>query len=318
MALDVRCVLGAHHRVDDEAGLVGPAAVEGRLAGPGAAGDGVHGQSVVADVEQQLERGLEDLVLAVTLDAGSSPGDGRLRARGSPVIVCMWDETKPFRFIEHRTEPGPTEIHSRWSSNSWPSGRGLLAAFASVPVSGVTSGGTGGSASGRSSGPGVAGVEGAATAGAGVGAASCRCRASACSSPWESSGWASWRGPSSTAARIRRRCPGCVPEPVAAAGVRRHRPAGHRLDGGDAGHARDHHGEAGERDLAPGQVPAARRAIGGLVDGSARSGPGLRPRAAALRDGARQGVRDEGGLAHALGGTTWRRRGAPERPGVRR
>ena len=63
--------LGAGHRVDDEALLGAPPPVEGGLAGAGQLGDGVHREPVVADLEEQLDGRVEDLLLAVAFDAGA-------------------------------------------------------------------------------------------------------------------------------------------------------------------------------------------------------------------------------------------------------
>ncbi len=165
------------------------------------------------------------------------------------------------RFVSSsiRTEPGPTEIHSRWSSNSWPSGPGLLRRSRRCrgPVSRPEA--PKGSVSGRSSvraWPASRARDGGCRCRRGLGARVGRRRARLGGS----------RLGGLPGVLLRRLLPGSDDaaqgraRAVAASGVRRHRPAGDRLDGGDAGHARDHHGEAGQRDLAPGQVPAARRA----------------------------------------------------------
>ena len=68
-------------RVDDEIALVRPPAIEGGLRGACRGGDGVEGQSVVADVAQHVDRCLEELLLAVTGDpraAGRGARDGHI------------------------------------------------------------------------------------------------------------------------------------------------------------------------------------------------------------------------------------------------
>ena len=79
--------------------LLGPAAVERGLARLGLGGDGVHGQPVVADPAEQVERGVEDLRLALALDAGAAR---TVRfGRFMVVLPLHMDETKRFRFIRN-------------------------------------------------------------------------------------------------------------------------------------------------------------------------------------------------------------------------
>ena len=76
--------------VDDEVDLARPAAVEGGLRRLGRAGDGVEVEPVVAHVGQRLERGLEDLPLAVALDAGTGARRfGRLLGSLGAVVVLV-------------------------------------------------------------------------------------------------------------------------------------------------------------------------------------------------------------------------------------
>ena len=79
----LRGALGREQGVDDEADLAVPAAVERRLGGLGPGRHGVHREPVVADVAEHLEGGVEDLLLAVTLDPRSGDrglGTGVMRA----------------------------------------------------------------------------------------------------------------------------------------------------------------------------------------------------------------------------------------------
>jgi hypothetical protein len=56
------------HGVDDQLGLSLPTPVERGLARPSLAGDGVEGELVVADVDEQPDGRVEDLLLALTGD----------------------------------------------------------------------------------------------------------------------------------------------------------------------------------------------------------------------------------------------------------
>ena len=95
-------LLGLQDRVDDQRGLGGPAPVEGGLAGLRLGGDGVHGHPVVADLGEQVERGVEDLRLALALDAGAGAGGLPGLRHGGPRRLVHMDETKRFRFIRER------------------------------------------------------------------------------------------------------------------------------------------------------------------------------------------------------------------------
>src|SRR5262249_1227273 len=68
-------------RLDHERELRGPAPVDRRLPDPGAARDPLDGESRIADLHEQLERGVEDR--AVRLFAARSPRAGRGRGLGA-------------------------------------------------------------------------------------------------------------------------------------------------------------------------------------------------------------------------------------------
>src|SRR5580765_2177413 len=66
------------HGRHDQLGLALPLAVERGLAGPDVGGEGVEGEPVVADLDQQVDDAVEDLLLALALDAGAAgPVGGR-------------------------------------------------------------------------------------------------------------------------------------------------------------------------------------------------------------------------------------------------
>ena len=105
----VRSLLG-QERVDDEGDLAVPAAVERGLGGAGGGGHRVHRQAVVADLLEHLEGGVEDLLLAVALDAGAG-ALGRERTGRAGVRIGVHgapdrpDETKRFRFVRRLQPP---------------------------------------------------------------------------------------------------------------------------------------------------------------------------------------------------------------------
>ena len=79
---DLQRLLGAQDRVDHERGLGRPAPVERGLAGLGLGGHGVHRQLVVADAAEQVDRCVEDLLLAAALHAGAGWTHGALPLTG--------------------------------------------------------------------------------------------------------------------------------------------------------------------------------------------------------------------------------------------
>ena len=92
--------------VDDQADLAVPAAVERRLGGACAGGHRIHRQPVVADVGEDRERGLQDLDLAVTLDART--GGRRLGGLGhrAPVASMERNGFVSSKRLEPRIVPG--------------------------------------------------------------------------------------------------------------------------------------------------------------------------------------------------------------------
>ena len=123
---DLLGALRREQRVDDQRDLAVPAAVERRLRGARGRGDGVHGEPVVADLLEDLEGGVEDLLLTVALDARTSAlgvadrvtcggRDGGQR--------CSWktDETKRFRFVRpyNRNRGQNNSVSSRHSPVVW-------------------------------------------------------------------------------------------------------------------------------------------------------------------------------------------------------
>ncbi|GMA84762.1 hypothetical protein GCM10025868_00120 [Angustibacter aerolatus] len=77
-------VVGPHHDVDHQVALVGPPPVQRGLADVRRRGEGVHRQPVVPHLAQQQQRGVEDLGLALTRDAGAGR---RLPARPGGVAL---------------------------------------------------------------------------------------------------------------------------------------------------------------------------------------------------------------------------------------
>jgi len=80
--------LGALHGVHDQVCLAVPPPIQRCLAGPCFGSDGVEGEVVVADVDEQTHRGVEDLFLALALDARTRGplrrgAEGRLSRHGT-------------------------------------------------------------------------------------------------------------------------------------------------------------------------------------------------------------------------------------------
>ena len=110
--------------VDDQRHLAVPAAVERRLRGAGRGGDGVHGEAVVADLLEHLQGGVEDLLLAVALDAGTGAfrrGCGRRGGGRAGSRWVLFTRMKRNGFVSSdRTTTGPDEtipFHRKFFQN---------------------------------------------------------------------------------------------------------------------------------------------------------------------------------------------------------
>ena len=267
---------------------------------------------------------------------------------GLPSVRRAVDETKPFRFIERRTTTRPGEIHSHWSSEFWPSRRPRAA-----PAQGArrrrrvrsarAAAGVGGLGSARR-GRRDRGVRAASRAsgvlrllrGLGGGLRLLRLRRRPAPAVWS---WSlSWSSSVEDLSSRPTTCPTVVPVPSSPP---RKDEIGLPVTASMAviaGQRGDHHGEAGEHDLAPREVPGRRESaspaagrvrlaprcravrrwlvvrdrptVAGLGAVASRNGPGATERGSVPGD--------QGALPDHARRCAYDVAGAPQRPGVDR